>query len=106
MEKNEKLKQYAQELRKNATKEENLLWYKFLRHYPVQFRRQCPLTAISWISTAPRHGWWWSWTALSTMIGMEWSMTGSEQAIWELWVWRFCAFPTQMYCSALMMFAG
>ena len=42
MEKNEKLKQYAQELRKNATKEENLLWYKFLRHYPVQFRRQCP----------------------------------------------------------------
>ena len=41
MEKNEKLKQYAQELRKNATKEENLLWYKFLRHYPVQFRRQC-----------------------------------------------------------------
>ena len=42
MEKNEKIKQYAQELRKNATKEENLLWYKFLRHYPVQFRRQCP----------------------------------------------------------------
>ena len=42
MERNEHLKQYAQKLRKEATKEENLLWYKFLRHYPVQFRRQCP----------------------------------------------------------------
>ena len=30
----------AQELRKNATKQENLLWYRFLRTYPVQFRRQ------------------------------------------------------------------
>ena len=39
--KNEPLKKYAQELRKNATKEENTLWYRFLRHYPVQFRRQC-----------------------------------------------------------------
>ena len=42
MERNEQLKQYAQELRKNMTKEENLLWYRFLRHYNVQFRRQCP----------------------------------------------------------------
>ena len=43
MEKNEKLKQYAQKLRKEATKEENTLWYQYLRCYPVQFRRQCPI---------------------------------------------------------------
>ena len=34
------MKQNAQHLRKNATKEENKLWYQFLRIYPVQFRRQ------------------------------------------------------------------
>ena len=39
--KNETLSKYAQSLRKNATKEENTLWYQYLRHYPVQFRRQC-----------------------------------------------------------------
>ena len=33
----------AQELRKNATKEENHLWYDFLKGYPVQFNRQKPL---------------------------------------------------------------
>ena len=30
----------AQGLRKNQTKEENRLWYDFLKTYPVQFRRQ------------------------------------------------------------------
>ena len=30
----------AQSLRKNQTKEENHLWYDFLKTYPVQFRRQ------------------------------------------------------------------
>lgn len=30
----------AQHLRRNATKQENRLWYEFLRTYPVQFRRQ------------------------------------------------------------------
>ena len=40
MERNEKLKSNAQNLRKNMTKEENLLWYNFLRTYPLQFRRQ------------------------------------------------------------------
>ena len=30
----------AQQLRKNATKEENRLWYDFLRTYPLQFRCQ------------------------------------------------------------------
>ena len=40
MEQNKKLKPISQRLRKNATKEENLLWYNFLRLYKPQFRRQ------------------------------------------------------------------
>ena len=35
-----KLRLRAAELRKNATMEENHLWYDFLRAYPVQFNRQ------------------------------------------------------------------
>ena len=38
-------KQFAQELRKNATKEERRLWYDFLRTYPIQFNRQKPTGA-------------------------------------------------------------
>lgn len=34
------LRKHAQTLRKEATKEENHLWYDFLRDYPIQFRRQ------------------------------------------------------------------
>ena len=33
----------AQELRGNATEQENHLWYAFLRHYPIRFRRQVPI---------------------------------------------------------------
>jgi len=40
MERNPNLKEKSQVLRKNATKEENLLWYNFLRKYPERFRRQ------------------------------------------------------------------
>ena len=40
MERNANLKQHSQQLRKAMTKEENLLWYRFLRKYPLQFRRQ------------------------------------------------------------------
>ena len=40
MERNSKLKHLAQELRKNQTKEESLLWNQFLRQYPLRFRRQ------------------------------------------------------------------
>jgi very-short-patch-repair endonuclease len=40
MERDPKLKSFSQELRKQMTKEENLLWYRFLRKYPVRFRRQ------------------------------------------------------------------
>ena len=40
MERNNSLKAASQKLRRNMTKEENLLWYNFLRKYPVQFRRQ------------------------------------------------------------------
>ena len=34
------LKPKAQELRRNATKQENHLWYDFLKSHPCQFRRQ------------------------------------------------------------------
>jgi len=40
MPRNNKLKHYTQTLRKNATKEEQQLWYDFLKTYPVQFNRQ------------------------------------------------------------------
>ena len=40
MERNEKLKANSRNLRKNLTKEEALLWYRFLRQYPLRFRRQ------------------------------------------------------------------
>ena len=43
MQKNEKMKSFSQNLRKNATKEENTLWYQYLRKHPIQFRRQCVL---------------------------------------------------------------
>jgi len=31
---------YAKNLRKNATPQENKLWYRFLKDYPVRFQRQ------------------------------------------------------------------
>ena len=34
------IRTHAQQLRKNATKEEKHLWYDFLRQYPVRFNRQ------------------------------------------------------------------
>ena len=37
---NKELKQRSAELRKNATPEENKLWYEFLRMYPIRFNRQ------------------------------------------------------------------
>ena len=37
---NKELKPKAQDLRRNATKQENHLWYDFLRNHPCQFRRQ------------------------------------------------------------------
>lgn len=40
MEQNKELKPISQHLRKRSTKEENLLWYNFLRLYKPQFRRQ------------------------------------------------------------------
>lgn len=38
--KNRKLKNRAQKLRREMTREERHLWYDFLRDYPVQFNRQ------------------------------------------------------------------
>ena len=40
MERNEKLQAKARSLRKNMTKEEAHLWYRFLCRYPQRFRRQ------------------------------------------------------------------
>ena len=40
MKHNKRLTQFAQQLRKEMTKEEKQLWYQYLREYPVQFRRQ------------------------------------------------------------------
>ena len=40
MEEQMKMRRRAQTLRKNQTKEENHLWYDFLKTYPVRFRRQ------------------------------------------------------------------
>ena len=37
---NENLKPYSTKLRKNATPEENHLWYDYLRTYPIRFNRQ------------------------------------------------------------------
>ncbi|MBQ7598699.1 MAG: endonuclease domain-containing protein [Clostridia bacterium] len=34
----------AQELRCNATEQEKKLWFVFLRKYPIQFRRQVPMS--------------------------------------------------------------
>ena len=42
MENGETIGTRAQILRRNATLEENHLWYDFLRTYPRQFRRQKP----------------------------------------------------------------
>ena len=38
--KNKRMKPLAAQLRNGATREENHLWYDFLRTYPVQFNRQ------------------------------------------------------------------
>ena len=43
MEDSIKSRRIAQTLRKNQTKEENHLWYDFLKTYPVQFKRQYPV---------------------------------------------------------------
>ena len=40
LEYNKNLIPRAKELRKNATPQENELWYKFLRTFPVRFQRQ------------------------------------------------------------------
>ena len=40
MQHNKNLTTLAQALRKEMTKEEKQLWYRFLRQYPIQFKRQ------------------------------------------------------------------
>ncbi len=40
MEKLEEMRKRSQNLRRDMTKEENKLWYQFLRKYSLQFKRQ------------------------------------------------------------------
>ncbi len=40
---NKSLVKNAKELRNNATKEENHLWYDYLKDYPIRFMRQRPI---------------------------------------------------------------
>ncbi len=40
MERQQQMRNRSQSLRKEMTKEENKLWYQFLRKYPLQFKRQ------------------------------------------------------------------
>jgi very-short-patch-repair endonuclease len=40
---NKKMTPRAAELRKEATPQENKLWYRFLNKYPVRFKRQKPI---------------------------------------------------------------
>ena len=42
----EKLIPRARELRKNATKQENHLWYDYLKDYPIRFKRQKPISSF------------------------------------------------------------
>lgn len=42
----EKLTSRARELRKKATKQENHLWYDYLKDYPVRFKRQKPISSF------------------------------------------------------------
>ena len=42
----EKLIPRARELRKKATKQENHLWYDYLKDYPIRFKRQKPISSF------------------------------------------------------------
>ena len=52
----------AKELRKGATKQENHLWYDFLRSYPCGFSVRKRLMALLRISIVTLQGWSWKWT--------------------------------------------
>lgn len=81
MERNAKLKSNSRSLRKNATKEENLLWYHFLRKYPGNSAGNMFLATISWISFAIKQEWWWSLTAHSIAHQMDLHVTGHGRII-------------------------
>ena len=42
----EKLTPRARELRKKATKQENHLWYDYLKDHPIRFKRQKPISSF------------------------------------------------------------
>jgi len=43
---NHKLVPFAKQLRKQATRQENHLWYDFLSTYPMRFQRQKPIAGF------------------------------------------------------------
>ena len=65
----------AKELRKGATKQENHLWYDFLRGYPMRFQRQKTIDALLRISIVTLQGWSWKWTVHSIIMSRDWHTT-------------------------------
>jgi len=63
---NKNLIPFAKSLRKNATPQENHLWYDFLRSYTPRFQRQKTSVSSLQISTAKRPVWSSSSTVPST----------------------------------------
>ena len=70
----DKMRRLSQELRKNATKEENKLWYEFLRTHPRQFNRQRPIGPYIVDFYCYEATWLSSWMDPSTMKKKELNM--------------------------------
>ena len=85
MERNEKLKEKAQNLRRKMTKEEAHLWYQFLCRYPLRFRRQYVIGNYITDFTVTRQNWWWSWMVLSILPPRKWNMIKNGRITWSLW---------------------
>mgnify|MGYP000682978930 CR=1 FL=1 len=75
----------AKELRKGATKQENHLWYDFLRGYPMRFQRQKTIDALLRISIVTLQGWLWKWTVHSIMMSRDWHTTKKLRHFCRIW---------------------
>lgn len=104
MKNGELLRTRAQALRKNATAEENHLWYDFLRIYPVQFRRQVPLGRyiVDFFCAGAKLAVELDWTDLSITKETARNTTGSARGIWRRTgaCWSF-GLPTLRYGRTL-----
>ena len=65
----------AKELRKDATKQENHLWYDFCAAIPCGFSVRKRLMALLRISIVTLQGWSWKWTVHSIMMSRDWHTT-------------------------------